>query len=458
MQVYLRLTKKIQHASHILVFALLGLEIFFLFRNGNTLLNLQSYYIFPGIYWYYIFPPFSLFLLGRKMGSYYNIALIGFTVFFFYTDIFNNHLYDSEFKIRLLSVYSAIFFFSFLFETIRAITFKAFERTYSKKVKYLKIISAKNSAMKHTNNELAHISEEFKTQNDYLKELNHELIEQNERIAEQNIQLVQQSKEMECQQELLIKQKQSIDESILYASYIQSALLPSEDILNDYFPDHFILYKPRDTLSGDFYFYRRLGDSIIIAAADCTGHGIPGALLSMLGIASISEIIHRIGINSVGTILNEMSREVRSIIKRKSNYDAKDGIDIAICRINLLTNDMEYAGAYNPVYVIHNGELIQLKGDKQSVGRSLNNKEPIFTNQYLRLQKGDSLYMFSDGYYDQLSSNNHKKFLVHNFQELLLRIVNEKMQTQKEILEKTFEEWRNGNEQTDDVMILGMRI
>ncbi|BDX38634.1 hypothetical protein CYCD_19890 [Tenuifilaceae bacterium CYCD] len=232
------------------------------------------------------------------MGSFYNIALVGFTIFFFTTNYFDSQLYDREFKVRLLSVYSAIFFFSFFFESVRKITFDAFEKTYSKKIKYLKLISSKNIALRSANKELSQLSEEFKTQNDYLKVLNKELVDQNDKIAIQNKLLQVQGKEMAAQRDLLIKQRQSIDDSILYASYIQSALLPNDSILKESFSDYFILYKPRSIISGDFYFFRKVDDYIIIAAADCTGHGVPGALLSMLGIASLSEIIYRMGITN----------------------------------------------------------------------------------------------------------------------------------------------------------------
>lgn len=458
MQVYLRLKKRIQFVSHILVVGLMCLELFFLFRNGSTNLNLSSYYVFPGIYWYYIFPPFTIFLLGRKVGSFYNIALVGFTIFFFTTNYFDSQLYDREFKVRLLSVYSAIFFFSFFFESVRKITFDAFEKTYSKKIKYLKLISSKNIALRSANKELSQLSEEFKTQNDYLKVLNKELVDQNDKIAIQNKLLQVQGKEMAAQRDLLIKQRQSIDDSILYASYIQSALLPNDSILKESFSDYFILYKPRSIISGDFYFFRKVDDYIIIAAADCTGHGVPGALLSMLGIASLSEIIYRMGITNASFILNEMCREMRSIVKKNEEYDAKDGIDISICKIGILNHELEFAGAHNPVYIVRNDELTHLRADKISVGRSMNNSEPVFTNQYMRLQKDDCVYLFSDGFSDQLRGSDRKKFLAKNFQKLLIDISHQKMSKQKSILEDTFEKWRAGGDQTDDMMILGIKI
>ena len=178
----------------------------------------------------------------------------------------------------------------------------------------------------------------------------------------------------------------------------------------------------------------------------------------MLGIASLSEIVYRLGITNTSVILAEMCREMRSIIKRNNKYDAKDGIDIALCKINLNTNELEFSGAYNPVYIIRNKELIQLKADKIPVGTSIFEREPKFTNQDLKLQKDDCIYLFSDGFPDQLNPIDRKKYLARNFQNLLISISDSNMNRQKNLLENEFERWRNGGDQTDDLMILGIRV
>lgn len=458
MQIYLRLKKRIDTVSHVLVIGLFCLEVFFLFRNGSTRLNLNSYYIFPGIYWYYIFPPFSLFMLGRKIGSLYNLALISFTLFFFYSSLFNNELYDNEFKIRILSIYTMVFFLSFFYESIRSVTFDAYDTTHNKNVKLLKLISIKNAYLKKTNQELSQLTEEISTQMEYLKVLNVELQDQNEKIAIQNIQLESQSKEILAQRDLLMQYKQNIDDSILYASYIQQALLPSDDILKECFHDYFVIYKPRNIIGGDFYFAKKIDDQIILAAADCTGHSVPGALLSMLGIASLSEIVHRREIYSTSMMLTDMRREVMSVLSRKDNiYDAKDGMDISLCKINLKNLDLQFSGAYNPALIVRNNEIITLKADKVMVGNSIVENR-IFTHQNVLLQKNDCLYLFSDGFSDQLGGKTRKKFLMRNFQELLTKISIEDMATQKSILLQTFEKWKGQNDQTDDVMIVGVKV
>ena len=458
MQVYLRIKKRITIVSHVLVIGLFCLEIFFLHRNGSTRLNLTSYYIFPGIYWYYIFPPFSLFMLGRKTGTFYNIVLVGFTLLFFYSNHFNNELYDNEFKVRLLSVYSMVFLLSFFYESIRNTTFNAFDSTNKKNIRLLRMIKIKNTNLNRSNRELSQLSEEISTQMEYLKILNTELVGQNEKIANQNNKLESQGKEILEQRDLLMQYKQNIDDSIIYASYIQQALLPGDDVLSENFHDHFILYQPRNIIGGDFYFIKKIDDQVIIAAADCTGHGVPGALLSMLGIAALSEIVFRKEIYSTSMILTDMKREVMSVLKRKDNlYDAKDGMDISLCKIDLRTFELQFSGAYNPIFIIRNSEIIHLRGDKVLVGNSFIDNG-IFTNQDLKLEKNDCIYLFSDGYSDQLGGLSRKKFLMRNFQELLIKISCEPMSTQKSILLHNFEAWKGSNDQTDDVMVLGIRV
>ncbi|NOU17901.1 MAG: SpoIIE family protein phosphatase [Bacteroidales bacterium] len=458
MQFFLNLRKKIVAVSHVLVFGLYCLEVLFLVRNGSTMLNIKSHYIFPGIYWYYVFPPFSIFLLGRKIGSLYNLLLIGTSIIYFSFSCFQNEYYDFEFIVRFLSIFSAIFFFSFFFESVRVITSDAYRTSQNKNIKLLKLISEKNSNLKKNNSELSQLTEEISTQMEYLKVLNVELQEQNEKIAKQNIKLEVQSDEILLQRDLLMQYKHNIDDSILYASYIQNALLHGDDSLKENFSDCFILYLPRSIIGGDFYFVQKIGNHIIIAAADCTGHGIPGALLSMLGIALLSEIVNRHDIDSTSTILNDMRREVISALSRKDNiYDAKDGMDIALCKINLKTLELQFSGAYNPAFIVRGSELIHLKGDKILVGKSINENR-TFTQKNFQLQKNDCLYLFSDGFSDQFGGSTKKKYLMRNFQELLIKIAPEGMSSQKDVLLKTFENWKGVNDQTDDVMILGVRI
>lgn len=458
LQIYLRVRRKILIVSHILVFGLFCIEIFFLIRNGSTLIKQSGYYVSPGIYWYYIFPPFSIFMLGRKIGSYYNIALITLTILFFSFDYFENDLYDFEFEVRLISIYSAIFLFSFFFELIRSITFEAYDITQRKNRKLLDVISVKNTHLSKKNVELSNLTEEIRTQMDYLQELNVELQDQNEKIAKQNIQLESQSKEILSQRDMLIQYKKNIDDSITYASYIQNALLPVDDIFKETFEDSFIINKPKNIIGGDFYFIKKIDEYIIVAAADCTGHGVPGALLSMLGIASLSEIVHRKQIDSTSEMLNDIRREFISVLSRKDHiYDAKDGMDISLCKINTKTLELQFSGAFNPIFIVRESKPIELIPDKIVVGSSMNENR-LFTHQNFQLKRNDCLYLFSDGYEDQLGGEANRKFMKRDFQELLMKISSDIMTTQRIVLEQAFENWKGENDQTDDVLVIGIRV
>lgn len=458
MQIYLRYFRRIRLVSHVLVFGLFCLELFFLKRNGSTLLNLKSYYIFPGIYWYYIFPPFSLFLLGRKTGSVYNIILIAITIWFFSIESPLTRLYDNEFKVRILSIYSAIFFFAFFFELIRTVTFDAFRKMQEKNILYSKKIVENNNDLKRKNEELLMLTEEVRVQMDYLKDLNLMLEVKNKKILSQNLQLELQSKEIANQRDQLLIQRQNITDSILYASHIQKALLPSDDILKETFSDYFILNKPKDIIGGDFYYAKRIEDLLILAVADCTGHGVPGALLSMLGISYLNEIIHANELSETNAILNEMRNKIKFALHQSNlSRETKDGMDMALISIDLNTNILKYSGANNPIYIIRDNELIELKADKMPIGIQPREK-PDFTNLDFQLHKNDCVYLFTDGYSDQLDELTLKKFSLKSFQKLLLSYSTISMLEQKKELEKTIEGWKNKSDQTDDMLVLGVRI
>lgn len=457
MLIYLRYYRKIRFVSHVLVFSLFCLELFFLKRNGSTLLNIKSYYIFPGIYWYYIFPPFSLFLLGRKTGSIYNIILISITLWVFSLDSPYTKLYDPEFKVRILSIYSAIFFFAFFFESIRTVTFEAFRKMQEKNILYSKRIVENNKDLKKKNEELLMLTEEVRVQMDYLKDLNLILEVKNKKILSQNLQLELQSKEISIQRDQLLIQKQNITDSILYASHIQKALLPSEDILKT-LSDYFILNKPKDIIGGDFYYAKKIGDTLILAVADCTGHGVPGALLSMLGISYLNEIIHTKELSETNAILNEMRNKIKFALHQSNlSRETKDGMDMALIAIDLNNLVLKYSGANNPVYIIRDNDLIELKADKMPIGIQPRER-PDFTNLDFQLQKNDCIYMFTDGYSDQLDELTLKKYSLKNFQKLLLSVSEKSMNEQSKELEDAIENWKNKSDQTDDMLVLGVRI
>lgn len=248
-----------------------------------------------------------------------------------------------------------------------------------------------------------------------------------------------------------------LKDSVNYAEKIQDAVLPLQELLNDVFPEYFILYKPKDIVSGDFYWIKRIKNFVYVVAADCTGHGVPGAFMSMLGITLLNEIITKSSLDNPDQILNSLRKKVKTSLKQTGEVmEQKDGMDIAICMINTENLHLQYAGAHNPLYIFRNNELIEFKGDRQPI--AIHIKETDFKNHQIDLQKGDAIYIFSDGYYDQFGGNGNKKFMVRQFKQLLENINQKPMNEQHDILNNTFGDWKGDNDQIDDVLVIGMRI
>ena len=270
--------------------------------------------------------------------------------------------------------------------------------------------------------------------------------------------LTRQNNEIKSQRDKIAVQQKNITDSIQYASRIQNALLPEDVYLKEVIPEHFILNKPKDIVSGDFYWLKQIKNKLIIAVADCTGHGVPGAFMSMLGVSFLNEIVKDKNIISASKALNRLNESVKKALHQTGKEDeARDGMDIALCVINKDTLELEFSGAYNPVYIVRNKELIQLKGDKRPIGIHLK-RDIVFTDKQLQLQKGDLIYIFSDGYCDQIGGAKNTKFKPGPFRELLVSIQDKTMNEQKEILDKTIEKWKGDYEQIDDILIMGIKI
>jgi len=253
------------------------------------------------------------------------------------------------------------------------------------------------------------------------------------------------------------KQNEHIAQSINYASRIQNAVLPLGDKIAELMPDHFIFFKPRDTVSGDFYWMDKRENKLILAAVDCTGHGVPGAFMSMLGVSFLNEIVTKGQEESANGILNKLRESVKTTLSQSSTSESKDGMDIALCVIDYDEMKMQYAGAHNPLYFIHDGELIQFRGDRMPIGYQLREKE-TFTNNLIDLHKGDVFYIFSDGYIDQFGGDNNNKYSSKAFKKLLTEIHKKPMSEQRILLEQHFELWRGNQSQIDDVLVIGGKI
>jgi serine phosphatase RsbU (regulator of sigma subunit) len=257
---------------------------------------------------------------------------------------------------------------------------------------------------------------------------------------------------------LITYQKQSITDSILYASRIQNALLTPEEQISTILPEHFILFKPRDIVSGDFYWLSNSNGRIICIAADCTGHGVPGAFMSMLGISFLNEIISRNPEIKANEILNEMRRQVVSSLRQGGKTGGnRDGMDVSLLIFDRDKKQIEFAGANNPLILIRNNETIDYKPDKMPIGYYVADEKP-FTNHVIDVQKGDMLYLFSDGFIDQFGGGNGRKFMIKNFRSLLLDVHNKEAKLQRQVLEQRLYEWMDGTEQIDDILVMGIRV
>ena len=254
------------------------------------------------------------------------------------------------------------------------------------------------------------------------------------------------------------KQNQEITQSIFYASRIQKAIQPSDENLKNLFNEYFILYKPRNIVSGDFYFAQKINDYVLFTAADCTGHGVPGAFMSMMGISMLNQIVREKSVNTAAQVLNIMRSNVKTALNQSGKKnEQKDGMDMALCALNTKTNVLQYAGAYNPLIIIRNNEIIEYKADKMPIGIYIKEKES-FTNHEIEVQKGDIIYIFSDGYIDQLNPETKEKFMRKRFKKLLLEISNKPLNEQQQILNDKFEEWKGNGKQVDDVIVFGVKI
>ncbi len=264
--------------------------------------------------------------------------------------------------------------------------------------------------------------------------------------------------EIRAQKDDIEEKNKDIMSSIRYAQRIQEAVSPQKKLMEKIFPEHFVLWKPRDIVSGDFYWMMQKNGKAIIAAADCTGHGVPGAFMSIMGISFLNEIANNKDVNTAAEALNQLRHNViTSLNQEGSETDTKDGMDISLCVYDFDNMMMQFAGAYNPLYMIRDGELSVIKADRMPIGVHERDDRP-FTNMEFSMHKGDIYYILSDGYIDQFGGPKGKKFMTKRFKELLLEIYTEPMDVQKDILWSKILEWRGDIEQIDDIIIIGIKV
>lgn len=291
---------------------------------------------------------------------------------------------------------------------------------------------------------------------------NTELVENLEEKVKQRTEALREThRQLERNHRDLEESHRKINDSVNYASRIQEAVLPSRETFSEFFPNHFLIYWPCSTVSGDFYWIKQVGKQIMVAAADCTGHGVPGAFVSMLGMAFLNEIVLQLAMieMTAAEILELLRNQVKTALGQKdARHQQKEGLDIALCIIDPQKQELQYAGAYNPLYLIRDGDLTEIKADRMPIG--IYRKEKPFTNHQITYRKDDMLYLFSDGYPDQNGDDEdgEAKFTKKRFKDLLIDISSQPVTQQELILTRRFDQFKGSQPQRDDVLVIGIRL
>jgi len=407
---FLRFTKRVNIAAHatvILVFILL-LAIFAVIGKGGT-----------GLYWMYLYPLFSIFLLGNKGGNIYSILLIISIAMGLYLEPDFMIQYPEGLLFRIVFTYSFVLALTNVYEYVRYKTHKAFVRMYEEKSNYL---------------------EETLQQKEEISSIN-------ERLNEDTKIILQQKAEIE-------EAHENIQSSINYAKRIQDAMLTNKDLLDNYLGNkYFILFKPKEKVSGDFFYVNKVKDHLIFSVADCTGHGVSGGFLTVLGITYLHEIVRREGIKATGEVLDVLRTRIKTIFKTFGT-NTRNGLDLNFCAVDTSTNILQYSGAYNPLWIMRNNELLQYDATRNPIG--FYPKEQNFTTNSIQLQDKDKIYLFSDGFKDQTGGEKNKKYSNSKFRELIIQTSNLSITEQNKVLEDELVKWQGKNTQVDDITIMGI--
>lgn len=282
------------------------------------------------------------------------------------------------------------------------------------------------------------------------------------RVQEKTLELQQEKEKVEQINSLLNEKNRDILDSIRYAKRIQESIMPERELLSHYFPESFILYKPKDIVSGDFYWFTTRNDQFFIAAVDCTGHGVPGAFMSVIGSNILNQIVNEYNITDAEAVLDMLNFRVNVALKQDSeNSESNDGMDIALCIIDIEKNQIQFSGANRPIYILRNGDLIEYKSDKFPIGgRYFQNRERSYSKYIIDTLPNDTLYIFTDGITDQfgLVGDQEKKYTFRRLQLLLTSLQDTSLADQAKVIDKEIENWRGKVEQTDDILIIGIKF
>jgi serine phosphatase RsbU (regulator of sigma subunit) len=299
------------------------------------------------------------------------------------------------------------------------------------------------------NNEITRLSEKF---NMMIAQLESYYYELEQKVKDRTVKIEKQKEEIE-------EQKKHIMDSIHYARRIQNAILPSFNMIDRHLKNYFVFYLPKDIVSGDFYWMHEADGLFMVSAVDCTGHGVPGAFMSIVGYNQLNFAVNVKKARTAANILDELNKGVVTTLnENKSDSSIKDGMDMALCVFDLAAKKVEFAGANNPLIMVRNNRIAKYKGDRFPIGAFEGDNPQLFKNTEIDLIEGDCLYIASDGYVDQFGGPDSKKFMSKRFEDLLLEINNLSMAEQKDRLQKRLYEWMGDNDQVDDILVIGIRV
>lgn len=277
------------------------------------------------------------------------------------------------------------------------------------------------------------------------------------KVVERTEEVVRQKEEVERQSRKVVELYKNVTDSIRYAKRLQESILPPERRIKEMLPETFVYYRPKDIVSGDFYWFERIDDKVVFAAVDCTGHGVPGAFMSLIGHNGLNQAAKERNRSRPSEVLADLNRiAYEALHKDREQYMVRDGMDMALCSYDPARGVLEYAGANCPLYIVREGQVLPFAPDKNAIG-SFDLNGHAFTDHRIRLQRGDMVYIFSDGYADQFGGPRGKKFLYRRFRELLVEISGQTADQQRNLLNDAFNAWRGAHEQVDDILVIGMR-
>ena len=318
-------------------------------------------------------------------------------------------------------------------------------------------VFAQKLEVEQRNMEVQQYAEQLEEQSKEQEVLNQRLFAQSLEVDQKSFEINRYAKEVENLKEKAEGTLKHLNDSINYSKYIQDSLLPLDSFMNENIPgDYFIYYKPKETIGGDFYYANKIGDYLILGVADCTGHGVPGALITMLGITFLNDIVDRNLVENTGGALNFLRKRIKTTFRSYGdNLQNKNGLDISLCAINLKTNVMQYSGAFNPLFIFRNDELIEYKATRNPIGYYPVEKE--FETEEIQLQKDDLIYLFSDGYPDQVGGPKNRKFSKRQFKDFLQEIHTFPITKQSVFVDKIMHKWIGNNTQVDDITLMGIK-